>query len=106
MVHRNSSSTVCVAPTTVAIGLMPQKGSKRSKVTGEQLYSRFKRANAACTWNPALIQAVKRMKLTGFLLSNTLLLHGTSDHVEVLKGAWMKNTLLAPDNYKIIHFGM
>ena len=102
-----NNSEVCLAPKTVAIVMRQRKdqSGQQKRFSGERLFSLFKRANAGRSWNQQLHQAMRKIVFVGFLRPHTLLVYGTSDHIEALRSAWIKNLLVAPDGFSLLYFG-
>lgn len=100
-----SNSEICIAPRTVAIVLKQKKTENQRRYTGERLFTLFRRANSGCSWNQQLHQAIRKIVFVGHLRPHTLLVYGTSDHIEALRSAWIKNILVAPDGFNLLYFG-
>lgn len=98
-------SEICIAPKTVAIVMKQRKDSVNKRYTGDRLFALFKRANSGCSWNQQLHQAIRKVVFVGHLRPHTLLVYGTSDHIEALRSAWIKNILTAPDGFNLLYFG-
>ena len=98
-------SEICIAPKTVAIVFKQRKDAVNKRYTGDRLFALFKRANSGCSWNQQLHQAIRKVVFVGHLRPHTLLVYGTSDHIEALRSAWIKNILIAPDGFNLMYFG-
>lgn len=101
----SKSSEICIAPKSMAIVLKQSKDSNNKRYTGERLFNLFKRANSGCSWNQQLHQAIRKIVYVGHLRPHTILVYGTSDHMEALRSAWIKNILIAPDGFSLLYFG-
>ncbi|KAM3835609.1 storkhead-box protein 1 [Vipera latastei] len=68
---------------------------------GAAVFQAFRRANAASHWNAGLARAVGRLRLQGWLRGGVLLLQGPPAPLQLLRDAWLRRALRAPEGFLI-----
>lgn len=72
---------------------------------GPEVFADWTKENEECYWNPCLVQSVKSLEYKGFVRPTTLLVGGTDYSLEVVRSAWARRMLRAPNGYDIVMLG-
>jgi hypothetical protein len=65
----------------------------------------FLEANLKCFWNASLLEAMRLLEFQGYVAPGVLLVTASACALEVVRGAWARNVLKAPNNYVIAVVG-
>ncbi|XP_016332483.1 storkhead-box protein 2-like isoform X2 [Sinocyclocheilus anshuiensis] len=73
--------------------------------TGYEIFADFKSLNMKYFWNKMVADAIAETFFLGWIDEHVLLIQGKEDHLEVLREAWMRRSLKAPQGFDIKYLG-
>lgn len=92
-----------VSPKTTAIvmSLVTQTETPIKIPSPNTLFKLFRAINSQYAWSTNLTLSLKQLELVGFLKPCTLLVCGSSVHINSLHKAWINNQIVGPAGYQV-----
>lgn len=84
---------------------VPEKSPEQNHLTGYEVFASFKAVNMQHFWNKALTDALPEVLFLGWIDEQVLLVQGGEVHLQVLRDAWTRRTLNAPQGFDIKSVG-
>jgi hypothetical protein len=76
-----------------------------NQIDGWTLFTQFLNENSMSVWNPYLVSCLAQLEFLGFIYPSNLLIGGTEFSLEVLRSAWTRRILKAPQGFQIEFIG-
>ncbi len=76
-----------------------------NQIDGWTLFNQFLNENSMSVWNPYLVSCLAQLEFLGFLYPSSLLIGGTDFSLEILRSAWSRRILKAPQGFQIEFIG-
>lgn len=84
---------------------VPVKSQEQNHLSGYEVFASFKAVNMQHFWNKALTDALSEVLFLGWIDEQVLLVQGGEVHLQVLRDAWTRRTLNAPQGFDIKSIG-
>jgi len=76
-----------------------------NQIDGWTLFTEFLNENSMSVWYPYLVSCLAQLEFLGFIYPSNLLIGGTDFSLEVLRSAWTRRVLKAPQGFQIEFIG-
>jgi hypothetical protein len=76
-----------------------------NQIDGWTLFNQFLNENSMSVWYPYLVSCLAQLEFLGFIYPSNLLIGGTDFSLEVLRSAWARRVLKAPQGFQIEFIG-